>query len=104
MGGADVEIEARQRGGQIPQQTRPVETGNLDHRVTTGEIVVDRHFRLNRKGVVTFVASLSGRRHFRQPDLATQGLLDVGGDSAASPQFVLVKLKSARDKNRVKRQ
>ena len=85
------------------EQARPVETGNLDHRVAAGKIVIDRHLGLNREGVVTFVARLSRRRHFGQSDLAAQGLLNVGGDALASPQLVLVALESARNENRVER-
>src|SRR6202022_1572785 len=29
MGGGDVEVELRNRGGELIQQTRPVDTGNL---------------------------------------------------------------------------
>src|ERR1700722_3812741 len=49
------------------------------------------------------VACLFRRRHFGQPDLASQRLLNVRPNAPPPPQFVLVALESARNKNGVER-
>ena len=47
----DVEVELRQRRGQLVEQARPVEPGHLDHGVAVRPLVVDGHLGLDREGL-----------------------------------------------------
>ena len=66
----NVEIELRQRGGQLEQQTGPVESRHLHHGVTARPAVVDGERRLQRKGPQAPLAGGALRKHFRQPQVS----------------------------------
>src|SRR6185312_12273776 len=49
MGGGDVEVELRDRGGQLIEQAGAVEAGHFNDGVAVRPLIVDGDFRLDRE-------------------------------------------------------
>ena len=103
MGRGDVEVELRDRGGQLIQQAGPVEAGDLDHGVAVRPLVVDGHFRLDHERPRLAAAGGAARHHFGQPQFAFQHLLDHLADPRRAPALVLVAVVFPRDRDGVER-
>ena len=102
MGRGDVEVEFRDRRGQLIQQARPVEAGHLDHGVAVRPLVVDGDFRLDHEGA-RLASGGAPRHHFGQPQLAFQHVLDHFADPGRAPSLVLVAVVFPRYRDGVER-
>ena len=101
MGRRDIEIELGERRGQLIQKPRPIEAGDLHHRIAVGPLVVDRDRRLQREGADAALGRRPLGHHIRQPQFAAQGFLDRVGDAIGAPLFVFIAVEFARQRNGV---